>query len=106
MMKNNDYNGWTNKATWNINMTYNEIFTTMCEEQTFGDLEHLAEAFEMIVDELEFQGLKDNSLAQQVVGEYLDQVNWKEIAEHFAADFDLFEEEEVERLNHCDLIAE
>jgi hypothetical protein len=104
MMKNDTtYNGWTNKQTWNINLTYNEIFTSMCEDQTFGDLEHLADAFEMIVDELEFRGLRDGSLAHQAVGEYLNLVNWIEIAEHFAADFDLFQEDEdkVEAQTWC-----
>jgi hypothetical protein len=89
----NEYNGWYNKQTWNINLTYNEVFTSMCEDQTFGDLECLADAFEALVDELEFEGLKEGSLAHQAVGEYLNQVNWTEIAEHFAADFDLFKDE-------------
>lgn len=112
MITMNNYNGWTNKQTWNINLNYEEIFRSMCKEQTFGDVECLADAFEMIVDELEFEVLKDGSLAQQALGEYLNQVNWGEIAEHYAADFDLFEEEEaevdeeVERLNNCDLITE
>ena len=90
----NDYNGWTNKQTWNINLTYGELFTTMCEDQSFDDVDHLAEAFESMVDELEFQGLREGTLAHQAVGEYLDQVNWNELAEHIAADHDLFLETE------------
>jgi len=92
----NDYNGWTNKQTWNINLTYGEIFANMCEEQTFDDVDHLADAFESIVNELEFEGLKSISLAHQAVGEYLDQVNWLEIAETYTADFNLFKEEDSE----------
>ncbi len=97
-MKNEQYNGWTNKQTWNINLTYGEIFVNMCEEQTFDDVEHLAEAFGNLVAELEMDGLREYSLAWQAVGEYLDRVNWEEIAEHYANDCDLFknEEEEVE----------
>jgi hypothetical protein len=90
----NDYNGWTNKQTWNINLMYNEVFCSMCEDQEFDDVNHLADAFESLVEELEFQNLKDPSLAHQAVGEYLDQVNWTEIAEHLAADCDLFLEVE------------
>jgi len=90
------YNGWTNKQTQNINLTYNEIFTNMCEEQTFGDVEQLADAFESLVDELEFRGVKENSLAWQALGEYLCNVNWEEVAEHYAADFDLFKDEQEE----------
>lgn len=108
-MMNNEYNGWTNKQTWNINLTYGEIFTNMCEEQTFDDLDHLAEAFGDIVAELEMDGLKECSLAWHAVGEYLDRVNWEEIAENYASDFDLFQEEEdqeVERLNNSNVITE
>jgi hypothetical protein len=107
----NEYNGWTNKQTWNINLTYGEIFNIVCEEQTFDDVEHLAEAFGDLVTSQEMDGLKEYSLAWQAVGEYLDQVNWEEIAEHYAADFDLFQEEEegeeeVERLNNSNVITE
>lgn len=92
-MTKNEYNGWYNKQTWNINLTYGEVFGSMCEEQTFDDVDHLADAFESVVDELEFLHVMEGSLAHQAVGEYLDQVNWTEIAEHFAADFDLFKDE-------------
>ena len=90
----NDYNGWTNKQTWNINLTYGEIFANMCQEQEYDDVEHLADSFEQLVDELEFTGLREGSLAHQAVGEYLNQVNWTEIAEHLAADNGLFLEVE------------
>jgi len=89
-----DYNGWTNKQTWNINLTYSEIFSNMCEEQEFSDQNHVAEAFENIVTELEFEGVTEHTLAHQSLGEYLHQVDWKEIAEHYVEDFDLFKEEE------------
>ena len=93
-MSNKDYNGWTNKQTWNINLTYQEIFTNMCEEQEFDDVDRLAYAFEAIINELEYDHLKNNSLAQLALDEYLAQVDWEEIAEHYAKDFDLFKEEE------------
>ena len=93
-MKTN-YNGWTNKQTWNINLTYSEIFSNMCEEQDFDDLDHLANAFESLVNELEFDGVTEHTLAWQTLYEYLKQVDWEEIAEHYVADFDLFKEEEV-----------
>jgi hypothetical protein len=100
-MSNQNYNGWTNKQTWNINLTFEELFRNMCEEQTFDDVDHLAEAFEAIINELEFQELKEGSLAHLAVGELLDKVNWTELAEHYAADFDLFQEEEEESCSAC-----
>jgi len=90
----NNYNGWTNKPTWNINLTYGECFRNMAEEQEFDDVEHLADSFEALVNELEFDGLKAGSLAEQAVGEYLDAVAWEEIAQHIADDLELFKEEE------------
>ena len=90
----NDFNGWTNRQTWNINLTYQETFTVMCEEQEYDDVEHMADSFTSIVYELEFYPIREGTLARYAVGEYLDQVNWLEIAEHYAADFDLFKEKE------------
>lgn len=103
-MNNTNYNGWTNKQTWNINLTYGEIFSNMCQEQRYDDVEHVAESFEQIVDELEFQGLREGTLAHQAVGEYLDRVDWMEIAEHFASDFELFVEDNNEEEEPYDYV--
>ena len=101
----NNYNGWTNKETWNINLIYEEIFANMAEEQEYDDVEHMANSFESLVDELEFEPLeKLNSnecgLAQQVVGEYLSRVNWEEIAGHY------YQAPEEEKEEPCDYVAE
>ena len=80
------FNGWTNKQTWNINLTYEEIFRSILEEnidlsQDKEDIiEQAADAFESIVNELEFEPLKEGTIAHQAVGEYLEEVNWEEIA--------------------------
>ena len=62
---------------------YGETFANMAEEQEFDTLYHMADAFESLVDELETDGLKSNTLAHYAVSEYLEQVNWEEIAEHY-----------------------
>ena len=82
-MSTKEYNGWTNKQTWNINLMYEGIFENMTEEQEWDDVDHLADGFEALVEELEFDHLKENTLAHNAVGEYLDRVNWVEIAEHY-----------------------
>ena len=86
--------GWTNKQTWNINLMYGEIFANMVKEQKFDDLDHVMDSFRSLMDELEFQGLQEGSLAWQAVGEYLDRVDWEQLADHY---FDKgLEEEEAE----------
>ncbi len=96
-MSKNQYSGWTNKESWNINLMYSEVFVNLCEEQEYDDVDHMADSFESLVDELEFEGVTENTLAHNVLSEYLHQVDWKEIAEHYAADFDLFKEEDEEK---------
>lgn len=103
-MSNQTNTGWSNKQTWNINLMYEEMFANMVEEQTFDDVEHLADAMEQIVNELEFDGLRSCSLAHEAVGAYLEAVDWQELAEHFYEEEEV--DEEVERLNSCSLIAE
>jgi hypothetical protein len=83
IMSKNQYSGWTNKETWNINLMYSEVFVNLCEEQEYDDVDHMADSFEALVEELEFDNLKENTLAHHAVGGYLDQVNWVEIAEHY-----------------------
>ena len=97
-MKNDTtYNGWLNQQTWNVNLNYEELFQNIAEEQTFDDVDSLAEAFESIVFELELENgkLDENSMAYNIVCTYLNQVDFQELAEHYAADFELFEEETV-----------
>ena len=95
-MSNQTYNGWSNIQTWNINMMYEELFANMVEEQKFDDVEHLADAMEQIVSELELDGLKPGGLAENAVGSFLDAVDWQELAEHLYV-----EEEEEEQTTWC-----
>lgn len=89
MMTKNTYNGWSNQQTWNIQMTYEETFRSICEDQKdqFDDVRDIAAAFESIVSELEFETLREGSLAYYAVGDYLTKVNWLEIAEHIGEEF-------------------
>ena len=78
-----EYNGWFNRETWNINLRYQEVFENMIEEQDYDDLEHVADSFEALVEELELEKLPVNSFAREVMEEYLGEVNWEEIAGHY-----------------------
>ena len=111
-MSNQTCSGWTNKATWNVALAYEETFKSICEEQA-GQLEDawdVAEAFKSIVEELELQPLEhlQNGLAYQLVSDALSQVNWLELGQHFGEEMIIaqLEEEEAERLNNCTMIAD
>jgi len=82
MMK-NTYNGWTNKQTWNLSIRYEGIFASLVKDSTFEDVDCLADAFECLVDELEFEEVEEYSLAYEALNDYLSEVNWNEIAEHY-----------------------
>ena len=96
-MSNQTYSGWSNIQTWNINMMYEEMFANMVEEQKFDDVEHLADAMQQIVSELELDGLKPGGLAENAVGLFLDRVDWQELAEHFYVEEAPGEDDEVFR---------
>ncbi len=68
------YNGWTNYATWRVNM---EIFSGLDrEEMETVTAESCREYAEMItIDEVE------PYLARDYASAFLSQVNWHEIAE-------------------------
>ena len=78
-------------------MMYEEMFANMVEEQNFDDVEHLADAMEQIVSDLELDGLKPGGLAENAVGLFLDAVDWQELAEHFYVEEAPGEDDEVFR---------
>ena len=76
----------------------------MAEEQEYDDVEHMADSFESLVDELEFNDLKVGTLAHQAVGDYLGQVNWEEIASLYFVEKEEESEEDIQGLR--ELLAE
>jgi hypothetical protein len=104
MTNDTTFNGFTNKQTWSINLTYSEVFINMAEEQEYDDVEHMADSFESLVDELEFNELRVGTLAHQAVGEYLEAVNWEEIAGHYFVEKEEESEEDIKGLR--ELLAE
>jgi hypothetical protein len=74
-MENTKYNGWTNYATWRINL------------EMFDGYEHDGEA--MSADDYKFMAIEileadcpTESLAFDYAMAFLDEVNWHEIAEN------------------------
>ena len=100
------YNGWTNYATWRINL---EIFDGM-EPSDMGcftryeepDVSDVAKYLEDYVDEVLCTYASGGPCGEGVTLDYarafVSQVNWYEIAEHFCEQWrDQMAEEERER---------
>jgi hypothetical protein len=82
------YNGWTNYATWRINLELcGDIVSSMVGEQTFPDTIALADYLEETVDDiLTNYGETTEGLALDYARAFVSGVNWHEIAEHAADD--------------------
>jgi hypothetical protein len=74
----NTYNGWTNFATWRINI---EMFSGLSLQDLTGDNETPVEP-EYLKQLAEEQLNSDNEKATNYAMAYINQVNWYEIAEH------------------------
>ena len=75
-MNNEKYNGWTNYATWRINL---EIFDGMDAdhfENTNADVVH------EWAEEMVFMDVFDG-LAKDYARAFMNQVDWQEIFEHY-----------------------
>jgi len=94
-MKDTTYNGWTNYATWRVNL---EMFDGI-DLMDYG-LEKL-DAYELS------QCLKDNArdiientstegITRDYAMAFLEDVNWRELAEHYLCDYENDERDEDE----------
>lgn len=79
------YNGWTNYATWRINL---ELFhdyrveNSHLRHDAYDLAEHLKDQAEVYIEDSAPEGLaRDYALV------FLQDVNWYEIAEHLIADY-------------------
>jgi len=87
-MNNSTYNGWTNYATWRINL---EIFDGFDPSEYFSnydvkDISGLAEALREYAEQVIFECGECNpsSLAGSYALAFLSDINWHEIADHIA----------------------
>ena len=88
-MTDNTYNGWTNYATWRINLEifdgFNPIEDWGLERETLTESELAAllrEDAEELVNESAPEGL-----ALSYAMSFLSEVNWHEIASHMLEDY-------------------
>ena len=85
-----DYNGWTNYATWRVNL---EIFDGMEYREWFSgkDAYDLSEQLKTYTEDL-LEEISEGTLALDYALAFLTDVNWYEIAEHM---IDEYSEEEA-----------
>jgi len=93
-MSDTTYNGWTNYATWRINL---EIFDGMeldLDPSPYDKLEAytLKDELQRIAEEIIFEGMgyderRPSNLMEDYARAFLSDVNWYEIAKHLIADY-------------------
>lgn len=87
-----EYNGWTNYETWNTNLWNEQIFQDLVEGREFNDVDEIAECFAEVIWELVVEQQNNaGTFIGDAIQHYLQKVNFREIAECYAADYDLFE---------------
>ena len=89
------YNGWTNYATWRVNL---EIFDGMTARDLTGryvnSASEIKDAAMECAENVIFDCTKEGSLMEDYARAFLADVNWWEIADHLIANEE--EEEETE----------
>lgn len=94
IMGDNTHNGWTNYATWRVNLEIcDDITSSLVGEQTFDSVDDLAEYLENEVDEVITNYGELKGLAVDYARAFLSDVDWHEIASN--AD-ELIESDEVD----------
>jgi hypothetical protein len=88
MTTNTTYNGWTNYATWRVNL---EVFDGFDPYDYFSDnqstmSEWLADSLKQYVGELLCE-TTPNGFALDYAFAFLDEVNWHEIAKHMIEEY-------------------
>jgi len=84
MAQGEKYNGWTNYATWRVNLELcDDYCSSMVGEQTFASRADLADALKENATEAvtNYGELEESSLAVSYALAFLDSVNWHEIAD-------------------------
>jgi len=78
------YSGWTNRATWLVNLHWGDTIASTFQEP---DRDTLADLIKDYVWAEIGNELPRNSISRNFVG--LVKVNWRELAEHYIADQEL-----------------
>jgi len=93
-MNDQTYNGWTNYATWRVNL---EMVDGVDPREMFGNLTEIYDLADAIQQYCEstLEGESQAGLALDYALAFLDEVNWREIAKHMAEAYELFQTEDA-----------
>jgi len=78
MSNDKTYNGWTNYATWRVNL---EIVSDLEVDSFPQDLTGMADALKDYIEDYIIEST-ENGIAQNYALAFLGDVNWYELAEH------------------------
>ena len=84
-MSDKTYNGWTNYATWRVNLEVFDDFRVMDEElmdDVYELSQYLRETAEVYIED----SSTEDGLARDYALAFLSDVNWFEIAKHMIDD--------------------
>jgi hypothetical protein len=92
-MQDNTYNGWINYATWRV---YLEVFDGMTPREfpRVDNVYDLSRCLKDYMDDLLYDETGGKGLAYDYARSFLSEVDWYDIAQHMADDYELFAEEE------------
>ena len=92
-MNDKTYNGWTNYATWRVNLEVFDDFRVM-DEELMDDVyelgQYLRETAEVYIED----SSTEDGLARDYALAFLSDVNWYEIAKHMIDDAQLEKSDE------------
>jgi len=81
------YNGWSNYETWRTNLEFvllDDMLWAMPTDPDDPDpVGYVADQMQSYVDERMVVSLEHNQFALSIVLEWLSEVNWREIAQHY-----------------------
>lgn len=94
-------NGWSNYATWRVNLEICSDLAEMMEQdrETFQSVDDLADRFKEDVENVITNYGEDGGLAVQYAWAFLTNVDYNEIAQAYADDLVEWEEEDEDPEN-------
>jgi hypothetical protein len=100
MKEDTTYNGWTNYATWRINLEWFDGNDELLQElsQNAGNVGHFAhnlQAYIVTALDSEFNDVSSNNTFLHYAAAFIADVNWYEIAQHYTEL--LFDIDEVQK---------